>query len=74
MKIGLLASGLGLTSDDPNLPDLVRRQAIQFVKAGGCVTLTEWAALSDDEKAALIDAHDAVYDDLGDALDKAVKP
>lgn len=77
MRIGLLASGLGLDSEDPNLPDLVRRMADQFVRAGGCVTLTEWAALSEDERAALIDAHDRVYDadgGAGDALERAVKP
>ena len=77
MRLGLLAVGLGLDSDDPNLPDLMRRQADQFVRAGGCVTLTEWAALSEDERSALIEAHNRVYDaseGMGDALDRAVSP
>lgn len=76
MRLGLLSSVLGIESDDESLPDLIAGHAEQFVRAGGCVTLTEWAALSEDERAALIDARARVYgdEDVGDALDRAVSP
>ena len=75
MRLGLLSASLGIESDDENLPELIQMGAEAFIRAGGCVTLTEWAALSPEERDALIDAREAVEEDAGgvqNALDEAV--
>lgn len=70
MRLGFLSSCLGITSDDPSLPDLLRRAADRFVRAGGSVTLTEWAGMSEDERQALVDAQERI---LGDGTDEALR-
>ena len=76
MKLGLLSGCLGINSDDDQLPEILRRHADRFVRAGGVITLAEWAGLSEDEREVLIAAHDALIggDYVGNALEDAVSP
>jgi len=76
--MGFLSACLGLAAEDERMPELLRRAALQFVRAGGSVTLTEWAGLSAEEREALVAAHESVYDGsetgIGEALREAVEP
>lgn len=58
MRIDALLVSSGLLADAEVDARALESVAYRFLSSGGCVSLTEWAALSDESRAALAAAGD----------------
>ena len=72
MKIDALFASCGFTgSTGPDVEEALLEGAVEFLKAGGFLTFTEWTALTRESKEAFLNAGDHLRRELAALIGSA---
>lgn len=77
MRADLLTEGISfdMAQDEDEVKALLVMAASEFLRAGGVLLLGDWARLSEESRAAFVEASGGIHEDvMAQALHRAVSP